>query len=419
MRVNHVFASLGLLLCACHVSGRGTPDSAVANSACSLPGSTVHSGGTITHVPGGPPAPNLDWLTVPDGFCVHYFGNVGNARQLRFAPGGELFVASPTTATTGDGPNGRAAIVVLPDDNHDGVADGTLTFLANLPSTQGLLFNAGYFYYQDGTTIRRMAYRSGQRQGGSGGDVIADIKVYVSQLHWPKVFDVARDGTIFVTNGGDQDESCDPARPFHGGIVKLDGNGGVIEVAKGFRNPIALRCSPGHDCFAAELSLDYSAAQGGREKIMPIRAGDDWGFPCCATKNLPYQNLTPVPDCSKIVAESLAFIIGETPFALEFDLGQWPAPYTHDLFVTLHGDFGSWVGARLVAIPTDSATGAPLAASDLDGSGPKSFAAGWDDGKQDHGRPAALAMSPDGRLFLSNDMNGDIVWIAPLSSTSG
>jgi hypothetical protein len=36
-------------------------------------------------------------------------------------------------------------------------------------------------------------------------------------------------------------------------------------------------------------------------------------------------------------------------------------------------------------------------------------------GKQDHGRPAALAMSTDGRLFLSNDANGDIVWIAPTS----
>jgi glucose/arabinose dehydrogenase len=383
-----------------------------------MPGATVRSGGAVTHVPGGPSTPDLSWITVPDGFCVHYFGNVGNARQLRFAPGGELFVASPTTRTAANGPNGRAAIVVLPDDNHDGVADTTLTFLSSLPSTQGLLFNAGYFYYQDGTAIRRMKYQAGQRQGGAGGDVIADITVYQAGLHWPKVLDVARDGTIFVSNASDQDEPCDPARPFHGGILKLDETHGVIEVAKGFRNPIALRCSPDHDgCFAAELSLDFSAMQGGREKIVPIRDGDDWGFPCCATHNFPYTGITPVSDCSHIVAESVAFIIGETPFALEFDPGRWPAPYTHNLFVTMHGAFGSWVGARMVAIPSDPATGAPLETSDVDGTGPAAFASGWDDGKRDHGRPAALVMSPDGRLFLSNDMNGDIVWIAPVTGS--
>jgi glucose/arabinose dehydrogenase len=393
MRARLVSALLSAwILCGCHGASSGGP------------------GGT------GPPLPDLSWLAVPDGFRVHYFGNVGNARQLRFAPNGDLFVASPTTTTTGDGPNGRAEIVVLPDDDHDGIADRTITFLSGLPSTQGLLFDGGFLYYQDGTAIRRLPYALGQRQG-SVGDVVADIRVYVSELHWPKSIDVARDGTLFVTNGGDQEETCDPARPFHGGILRLDGTGGVVEVAKGFRNPIALRCSLAHDgCFAAELSLDYSAELGGREKIVPVRDGDDWGFPCCATKDLPYRGITPVPDCSQVVAESVAFIIGETPFGMEFEPGRWPAPFTNDLFVTLHGDFGTWVGARLAAISTDPVTGAPLAASDLDGgTGPASFATGWDDGKQDHGRPAALAMSPDGRLFLSNDANGDIVWIAPAS----
>jgi hypothetical protein len=42
------------------------------------------------------------------------------------------------------------------------------------------------------------------------------------------------------------------------------------------------------------------------------------------------------------------------------------------------------------------------------------FATGWDDGKQDHGRPAAIAFSPDGRLFIGNDINGVIVWVAPV-----
>ena len=97
---------------------------------------------------------------------------------------------------------------------------------------------------------------------------------------------------------------------------------------------------------------------------------------------------------------------------------MWPAPWKGDAIVTLHGIAGSWVGARIVAIAMDPTTGLPVAGSDLDGSdtgGMTDFAKGWDDGKFDHGRPASLAFTGDGRLFLGNDNDGTIVWIAPLS----
>ncbi len=384
---------------------------------CELPGSVVHvNGGTFT-VPGAT-SPNLDWLKVPDGFCVHFFANVGNTRQLNFAPGGELFVASPTTPTTGGGPNGQAAIVVVPDDDHDGVGDAQKVFLGNLPSTQGLLFTGGFLYYQDGIHIRRVPYKSGDRAPSAASELVTDITIYESAGHWPKVMDVDDNGAMYVTNGGDQSELCDTSRPFHGGVLKLDGTPGGKPIVKGFRNPIALRCQRGHNrCFVAELALDYSADTGGREKLVQVHEGDDWGFSCCATQNLPYMGISPVPDCSKIQPETNSFIIGETPFGVEFDLGEWPAPWTNNVLVTLHGDFGTWHGARLVAIQVD-ATGKPLPSTDINGmktDAMRDFATGWDDGMHDHGRPAALAMSTDGRLFLGNDVNGDIVWIAPAS----
>jgi len=43
------------------------------------------------------------------------------------------------------------------------------------------------------------------------------------------------------------------------------------------------------------------------------------------------------------------------------------------------------------------------------------FATGWDDGLRDHGRPAAATFAADGRLFIANDANGDIFWIAPVT----
>jgi glucose/arabinose dehydrogenase len=234
--------------------------------------------------------------------------------------------------------------------------------------------------------------------------------------------DVAQDGTIYVTNGGAQGDTCLSTNPTRGCILQMT-PGAPTVVAKGFRNPIALRCESNHNvCLAAELGLDYSASLDGREKIVPVRLGDDWGYPCCATKNTPYTGVTysdtqQTPDCSQVAQEDVEFVIGHTPFGLDFEGGKWPAPWGGRMFVTLHGDFEHWIGARVVAVSLDPATGLPLAASDLDGgdSGNMAdFATGWDDGKLDHGRPAAITFAPDGRLFLGDDQAGAVIWIAPI-----
>lgn len=396
-----------------------TPVPTLPDRFCDLPGSVQTTDDGIVVVPGGPAnAPDLRFLQLPAGFCAHFYANVGNTRQLRFAPSGELFVASPTTATTGGGSGGQSAIIVLPDDDHDGVADAPTTFLNNLPSTQGLLFTTGYFYYQNGTKIMRVPYTAGDRTPSAASEQVANVILYTSITHWPKPLDIADDGTIYVGNGGDQSERCDPAHPFHGGILKLDGPPGGTPVAKGFRNPISLRCSRGYNlCFAIELGRDFSATQGGREKIAPIRQGDDWGFPCCATKDLPFSDLQPAPDCSTVTAETGSFFIGDTPFDLDFETNKWPVPWNNRVYVPLHGAYGSWTGARVVAIARDAATGQLFPGSDLGGASSGAmmdFATGWDDGTLAHGRPANVAFADDGRLFLGNDNDGNIIWIAPL-----
>lgn len=189
---------------------------------------------------------------------------------------------------------------------------------------------------------------------------------------------------------------------------------GGTPVAQGFRNPIAVRCQHGHDlCFSTELALDGSGEGGGREKLVPIHPGDDWGFPCCATANTPYDGITGTPNCASVPTEPVSFVIGDTPFGLDFETGVWPAPYTNNILVTLHGAVGSWIGARVIAIPTQS-NGMPVTSSDLGSTTFSDIAKGWDDGLLDHGRPAAIAFSADGRAFIANDVDGDIFWIAPV-----
>ena len=399
---------------------------------CSRPGSVVWTAQGPGLVPdGSAAAPDLSWLRLPPGFCAHYFGTVPDARQLRFAPGGELFVASPTTATQGGRSDGAlGGIAVLPDDNHDGVADANLTFLGGLPSIQGLLFANDALYYQDDATIRSVAYRPGDRTPSSPSRVVTTITAPQAPEHWPKVLDRAIDGTIYISNGGSEDFDCLSTNPTRGGVFALQQDGSASLVARGFRNPIALRCEANHSvCLAAELALDFSADEGGREKLVPIRPGDDWGFPCCASHDLPYRDFTysdthQSPDCSSVAADTDSFAIGHTPFGLDFETGAWPAPWSRRVFVTLHGDFASWAGARVVAIELDPDTGLPNPATESGDGGPDGaadagslleFATGWADGAMDHGRPAPITFAADGRLFLGDDNNGLIVWIAPVT----
>jgi glucose/arabinose dehydrogenase len=388
---------------------------------CALPGSLLFTASGTFTVPGGSASSaSLDFLHLPAGFCAHYFGNVGNARNLRFAPGGELFVASPTGLTTGGGANGQNAIVVLPDDNHDGLADAPLTFLGGLPNTQGMMFTPGFFYYQDGQKFMRVPYAMGDRTPSGTATMVVDVSYYYYPLHWPKGIDIADDGTIYISNGGDQAALCVVPHPFEGGILKLDGSADGAQIARGLRNPMSVRCSRGKNlCFATEMAKDYTAASGGREKLIPIRQGDDWGFPCCATTNLPYQGTPAGTDCSSVTPEAVSFVIGDSPFSLAFAPASWPGKYASSAIIALHGAAGSWVGARVVSIAVDPSTGMPLPSSNTSGKdagGMVDFATGWDDGTLGHGRPSSVEVAPDGRLFIGDDNNGNIFWVAPIGS---
>src|ERR1041385_4052210 len=116
---------------------------------CTLPGTFVHDGSDRYHIKGGPSGPRLDWLTVPDGFCEHYFDTVASARPIKFAPSGEVYVASPSRRPAGGAPSGVGAVVVIADDDHDGQGDAHTNFVDGIEAVQGLLFTGGFLYFPD------------------------------------------------------------------------------------------------------------------------------------------------------------------------------------------------------------------------------------------------------------------------------
>lgn len=373
------------------------------------------------------PGKDTDALTVPQGFCARefYAPRVIEARVIRFAPNGDLFLAAPSMATPGGAAQGPGAILVLPDDNRDGVADAALTFAGGSPATadcksieadpnnlacvHGLTFSGDYLYYTRSDEVRRIRYTKGDRKAAGASEVVASLGGSgVTEMRWTHTLDQGNDGQLYVSRGRfESSGQCNALQMSYGAVFSLDLSKPLpvspAVVAEGFRNPMYLRFGArANELYAAELSGDSWGGIGGREKLAVVQPGGRWGYPCCVGKGMPAPGST--ESCNDIGQELLSIPLNDTPFGMDFEPGNFPAPYTKGLFVALHGAFGQpWKGTALSWMPTD-AMGRPT--------GPVTeFATGWSSNFP--GRATDVAFAPDGRMFVIDDTQGRIFWIAP------
>jgi glucose/arabinose dehydrogenase len=382
------------------------------------------------------PAPDEPGLKVPEGFCVRRFANVEEGRVLRIAPNGDVFVAVPAAFTPGGASGGLGAIVVLPDDNHDGQSEGHIVYAgdqtspdpascathegneADLYCVHGLAFADGYLYYTRSDELRRFPYAAGDRSAPqAAGELVSMLGGNgSSDIRWTHTVDRAQDGTLYVSRGRQESSTCTDASMGLGALLSIQAGAGVpmpttFSVSStGYRNPMYLRCSPtSPHCFANELSGDGWSGVGGREKMVVIKDGDVWGYPCCVGKGMPFGSGVPAGLCDTLSEELISINLHDTPFGLDFETGRFPAPFTNGAFVALHGSFGSWEGTALSYLTVDPATSLPT--GEL-----VPFATGWGSSPSAgvDGRATDVAFAPDGRMFVLDDTSGGVWWIAPV-----
>lgn len=375
------------------------------------------------------PGQDATALTVPPEFCVREFATVKEARVLRFAPSGDLFVAAPSMNTVGGAEGGPGAIVVLPDDDRDGRADAVLTFAGPSPNdgracaarevdpadtscVHGLLFAGGYLYFTRGDDVRRFAWAPGARAAAGASELVAKLGgAAIADARWTHTLEQTKSGEILVSRGRADSDACSVEQMTRGAVLSLGAVGAALPVAPqvvadGFRNPMYLRCAPNScgDCYASELSGDNWDGVGGREKLALLgKRGESWGYPCCVGRDVAAPT-TGAHDCTNVGRELVAIPLHDTNFGLDFERGVFPDPYKHALFVALHGVFTSFGGTGVVWLATDPASLRPTAP-------PKMFMSGF--AAAGNGRATDVAFAPDGRLFVADDTGGKIYWIAP------
>lgn len=356
------------------------------------------------------PLPAVAGVTVPDGFCIRRYGNVPTARLIAFAPNDDLFVASPSAGTPGGAPPGMGAIVALSDDNHDGLGDAPRTFLSGVESVHGLLFRRNELLYTMQDAVMSAPYCNGDRAATAPRDRHRRVASLAGSVRWTHTLAESTDGRLMVSMGQYDISQC-PAPDVRAGSVLQIGAGmpeAGATVVDGFRNPMFIRCKEWGACYAAELSGDGWDSIGGREKLIEMRRGDRYGFPCCVDRGMPTPGATAAGTCTDIASSVQTYPLHDTPFGFDWAPASWPAPYGNSFFVGLHGWVGSWTNAGVQWSPVDPTTHRPTRPTEFFVRGFGRRATGGNDQ-----RVSDLVFARDGRMFFTDDQSGDIYWVAP------
>jgi glucose/arabinose dehydrogenase len=218
-------------------------------------------------------------VPVPEGFCLRRFAKIGEPRTLALAPNGDLMVGAPSTSTAGGASGGPGAILVLADDNQDGVAE-VVTFASGLPDVHGLALGGQYLYFTTQATVWRTPYVPGQRLEMGPREDMKMPAAFGTGGRWTHGLARSMGGRLFASRGEYASCGTDPG----GEISQIDA-GVATMVATGFRNPMYMRCHHRDEtCTATELGEDQTI--GAREKLVVLRPQADYGYPCCFTKDL-------------------------------------------------------------------------------------------------------------------------------------
>ena len=352
-------------------------------------------------------------ITIPAGFTAEKIAHVSAARELSVAPNGDLFV----------GTYGSTIYVVPNAQGTPGTPRVFATF-SDRP-VAGVVVDGDWIYAGAQFGVYRIPYHSGDRTASAKPEQIAKVRTSgVSRDHVTTTVAVTK-GKLYASVGS----SCNACNPELDGTratvqeMNLDGTG-MHTRATAIRNAIALAVQPGNgDLWVGIAGRDDLEPHGHPYEFFDDMSAHsdtpDYGWLKCDNDRTPISG----GNCSNVVLPQVVLPGYDTPIGATFyptdGKGKYvfPASYRGGAFVTLHGSWHTpYVPPRVAFVPFKG--NAPL--KPVDWRDPDTqwtnFVSGCQspDGSRTC-RPTGVAVGPDGSLFVSEDDNGTIWRIRPVS----
>lgn len=347
---------------------------------------------------------------VPNGFSIQRIGSVDAARELAFAPNGDLFVGTESSD-----------VYIVP--HADGSA-GTPRVFAHFDDSPaaGVAFSDGELYVGTQFAVWRIPYRTGDVRARSAPEKLAPVRTSgMSRDHVTTSVTVAK-GELFASVGSSCN-ACSDVDATRATVGRVAG-GKYIVVAHNIRNAIALTTNENTGALwagvAGQDELPFGHPYEIFDDVFSHALPANYGWPTCY-ENHRGQNCDGVA-VSRVALPAYATPIGAV-FYPQHPRGRYafPSQFAGGAFITLHGSWhtdakGGFAAApRVVFIPMHGDS--PVTSVDWNDPNKQwhEFIGGFQNGdtQQRIGRPTGIAVGPQGDLFVADDDTGAIYRIRP------
>lgn len=344
-------------------------------------------------------ANKISTLTVANGFKVNAAATgLGKPRMLAADAEGRLYV---TRRDQGD-------VLMLTDTDNDGDFDDLKTVTSKFNGVHGIAIHDGYVYLCSNRELKRAKIK--------GDGDLEEPQILIKDLpdggqHGNRTIAFGPDGKLYITVGSTCND-CNETNKENATILQANADGTDRKIfARGLRNTIGIDWHPATgELWGADNGTDWRGDDMPPEEINRIVEGADYGWPLVfSTQQVDQTREDPAGTTKEEYAKTTQPSMLDLPahsapinFLFLKDVKKLPPDFQDDAIVTLHGSWNKKNpdGYKVVRIVFED--GKPIRT--------ENFLSGFlsANGKTRFGRPAGLAVAPDGTIYISDDENGII-----------
>ncbi|QBF82407.1 L-sorbosone dehydrogenase [Shewanella maritima] len=328
-------------------------------------------------------------ITVTKGFGITLFASdLGDVKQMAIGDKGTLFVGSKKKGT----------IYALEDGNGDGKVDKRYLIAKGMDYPEAIAFKDGHLYATEEDRIVRFAnIETRLRRPGRAKEVFSNLPE-LDKKH-TRAMRFGPDGRLYLSIGAPCNV-CEAQAPF-GSIIAIDLDSGNSEqVAVGIRSVTGFDWSPvDNKLWFADSGRNWMGDNLPPDEINRVDTkGSHFGF--------PYLHAKSVEEPAYIKPRNLNIVLPEyelpahvSPKGLHFYTGtQFPQRYHQQMFVAENGSWNrsSKIGYQIVMMSVQN------------GKSSRETVVSFLDGEFPVARPFDILTAPDGAMYISDDLKGNI-----------